>query len=73
MALHYETKVKDIEELKKEEIVKAFTTSETDQERDPLYFPSLHKADNPYKSPIPLKCRPKEVGNDKKLLKLKGP
>ena len=73
MPLHYKTKGEDIEEPIKEEIIKAPAPFEIDQERGPLPFSILHKAANPYRLPIPLKCYPKKVDNDKKLQKLKDP
>ena len=58
-------------EEKEEIIVPALL--ETDKEMEPLSLPSLHKAANPYRPPIPLNCHPKEADNDKKPLKLKDP
>ena len=72
MPLHDETKGEDME-MQKEENVAALESSEIDQRRDPLSFPSLHKANNPYRPPIPLECHPKKADNDKKLLKIKDP
>ena len=70
MPIHSETKGEDID-VQKEEIVAAPEPSEIDQEKEPLTLPSLHKAINLYRPPIPLTCHPKEVDNDKKPLKLK--
>ena len=66
MPLHYDTKGKEIEKLQKEEIVAVPTQFETDKVREPLSLPSLHRAANPCRLPIPLKCHPKEANNDKK-------
>ena len=68
----FQTKIKGEDMEEKEEIVKP-TPSESNREREPLPLPSLHKAVNPYRPQIPLTCRPKEVHNDKKTLKLKDP
>ena len=70
MPLISETKGEDIKEPK-EEIIAVPEPSEIDKEMELLPLPSLHKAANPYRPPIPLKCRPKEVDNDKKPLKMK--
>ena len=45
----------------------------TNKVREPLSLSSLHKAANPYRLPILSLCRPKEVDNDKKPLKMKDP
>ena len=71
MQLHSNTKGEEIEEPKKEEIVATPTQSETDKVKELLSLLSLQKAANPYRSQIPLKCRPKEANNDKKPLKMK--
>ena len=47
------------------------TQPKTDKVSEPRSLPSLHKAANPYRLPIPLKCHPKEVDNDIKSLKMK--
>ena len=71
MPLHSEIKGEDIEEPKDD--ISALLQFETDQEREPLPLPSLHKAINPYRSPIPPVCCPRKDNNDKKSLKLKEP
>ena len=70
MPLHFETKGVDREELKEDISVPA--PFEKDQEREQLPLPSLHKAANPYKLPIPSMCHPREDNGDKQL-KLKDP
>ena len=70
MPLHTETKGEGIEEKKEDISVPA--PSETDQERESLSLPSLYKAANPYRPPIPYTCRPQEDNSDKSL-KLKDP
>ena len=70
MPLRSEIKGDDIEE--KEEIL-ASAPFDTDQEREPFSLPSLYKATNPYRPPIPLTCHPQKADNDKKPLKLKDP
>ena len=72
MPLDSKTKDEDIVE-EKEEIVAVPKPSETDQEKDMLPSPSLHKVANPYTLPIPSTCHPQKADNNKKLLKLKDP
>ena len=69
MPLHSEIKYEDIEQSKDE--ISTPSQFETDQEREPLPLPSLHKVVNPYGPPIPLVCCSREDNNDKKPLKLK--
>ena len=71
MLLHSEIKGEDIEELKDE--ISTPSQFETDQEREPLPLPSLHKEVNPYRPPIPPTCCLREDNNDKRPLKLKDP
>ena len=73
MSLHSDTMGEEIEQPKKEEIIVAPTQSKTDKVSEPMSLPSLHKATNLYRPPIPLKCHPKEADNDKKPLKMKDP
>ena len=70
MTLLSETKGKDIKEPK-EKIVAVPEPSETNKEREPLPLPSLHKAANPYRPPIPLEYRPTKGDNNDKPLKMK--
>ena len=56
MSLHIETKGRDREEQKED--ISVPTPFETNQERESLFLPSLHKATNPYRPPIPLTCCP---------------
>ena len=70
MPLHSKTKGEDIQEEKEEILLpKPF---ETNQERGPLSFSSLHKAVNPYRPPIPPTCRLRE-DLENKPLKMKDP
>ena len=69
MPLHSKTKGEDMEEPQ-EDILEPIQPK-TDKVRKPLSLPSLDKEANPCKLPIPLKCHPKKVGNDKKPLKMK--
>ena len=56
MPLHSEIKGEDRKESKDE--ISVPSQSETDQEREPLPFPTLHKVVNPYRPPIPPTCCP---------------
>ena len=71
ISLLSETKGEDIKEPK-EEIDAMPTQSETNKVREPLSLLSLHKATNPYRPPIPLKCCPTKADNKDKPLKLKA-
>ena len=55
MPLYITTKGGDREEQKED--ILAPIPSETEQEKELLSLPSLHKATNPYRPPIPLTCR----------------
>ena len=70
MSLYSETNSDNM--VEKEEIL-APAPSNTDQERELLFLPSLHKTANPYRLLIPLTCCPQKADNDKKPLKLKNP
>ena len=71
MPLHSETKGEDMEEP--QEDILAPTQPEIDKVREPMSLPSLHKAANPYRPLIPLKCHPKKADNKDKPLKMKDP
>ena len=58
MPLYTEIKGKDIEEQKED--ISASTPIKIDQEREPLPLPSLYKAANPYRPPIPPTCYPRK-------------
>ena len=69
MPFYFETKGEDMKEPQEDFL--APTQPETNKVRESLSLPSLRKAANPYRLPIPLKCRPKKADNDKKPLKIK--
>ena len=71
MPLYFETKGEDVK-VQKEELFATPESSKTEQERELLPLPSLHKAANPYRPPIPPICHTQKI-IDEKPLKLKDP